>query len=360
MGYKIKYFDKSCDVCGKIFPVHIVRLKKKESDPKFIIRCKECYSLYRSKQSKEQWKNMTDEDYNNICNNMSKGTTKQWENYSDDKKLNVVLKISKMRSEFWKDKDDEYRKEHGRKHSLWWKSLTDEEKKRILNPLHQASIEHFRNLSDDEKKAFSDAGKYFSNLYWENISKEEKYKWIIKQTNGLQRYFNENHFDGNKTEIEFKNIMHINNIKYDFQYFNKLKDPLFDQLFPKNNIIDSSIIKPFHAWDFILYLRNKSILVDIDGSIHDPHQVKNYIIKYHNGKIFNLFDYTLFLDSQRPYQTDGLDAYIIKAYNDKIEDDTIVQNVKTNEEIKFKNFINILSFDNLYEKDKKEIIKSNL
>ena len=61
-------------------------------------------------------------------------------------------------------------------------------------------------------------------------------------------------------------------------------------------------------------------------------------------------------DSQRIFKIpDNLTAYIIKAYNDKIEDETIVQNVKTNECIKFKDFINTLIIDKMPEKEGREI-----
>ena len=53
-------------------------------------------------------------------------------------------------------------------------------------------------------------------------------------------------------------------------------------------------------------------------------------------------DYYKFRDSQRPYQTDGLDAYIIKCYDDNLTDNTPVINIETKESMTFQTFIYII------------------
>ena len=101
-------------------------------------------------------------------------------------------------------------------------------------------------------------------------------------------------------------------------------------------------------------MSDKYILIDIDGSIHKLEQSK-WIV---DG--FDVGGYIQFNDSQRPYQTDGLDAYIIQCYDDKLTNDTKVLHLQTNKEMSYKDFINEIKFLNYSKKEIRKIIKEGL
>lgn len=65
-------------------------------------------------------------------------------------------------------------------------------------------------------------------------------------------------------------------------------------------------------------------------------------------------------DSKRPYQTDGLDAYVVQCYDDKLTNDTPVVNIKTNEKMTMKSFIALMNILNLSNKELKETIKEGI
>lgn len=146
-----------------------------------------------------------------------------------------------------------------------------------------------------------------------------------------------------EVENNFMNLFNSNNIKYEFQYLSKCKHRFFDKAFPNNRVTGETFVDPYHVWDFIIHLRDKDILIDIDDITHIPHPT-DYKVSY-NDKEIKLSDYINFIDSQRILQTDGLDAYIIRCFNDKITDELLVINIQNNTGIKFKDFLNTLIID---------------
>ena len=149
----------------------------------------------------------------------------------------------------------------------------------------------------------------------------------------------------NNNEMNFSKYLEKSNISYEVHYFNKIKYPDFDKLFPVNTSTGSTIISSYHSWDFKVHTLESDVFVDIDGSVHDPKNKTTGI--------------TEFNDSKRPYQTDGLPAYAVLCYDDNLTDDTPVKNIITNEIMSFKQFMALIAFMNMDEKELKdlEIIK---
>ena len=108
-----------------------------------------------------------------------------------------------------------------------------------------------------------------------------------------------------------------------------------------------------------LHLKNtiKMLKRQIDGSIHDPNKI-SHDVTYFDGRKISLSDLIAFNDSQRVYQTDNLNAYVIQCYDDKLTDNTPVVKINTGEIINFKSLIGILTFESMTEREKRKMFKS--
>ena len=339
--------------------------------------------------------NLTPEEEIELNKRYSEAQTLVWANMIEKERIERGIKISEGKLNIPQELKDERRrqnqeryndlpeKEKERRKSMmidWWDNLTDEEyieqcrktsegyhnlSEQDKERLRNQRKEYFKNMSEEEKYLFrhkiSEGKKNMSKIAkdhqnillknnWENLSDEEKDLWMFHNlTSRIQNT------EYTSTELEFVNILNLNKINYEFQWINNIKHPNFDELFPNNPIKNNNYVSPYHLWDFRLNLKQKSILVDIDGSRHNSER-NNYIVTVNNNKIL-LKDHIAFNDSKRPYQTDGLDAYIIKCYNDIINDNTIVYSIKDNKDILFKDFILYLNGLNMNDKEIKEMIK---
>ena len=278
-------------------------------------------SKLHSEANKRRFKNMTKEEYEIYRQHCREG----YENRSEESKLQHKQNSIDM----WKNKTIEEYEETTSKMSKrkkdWWDNLSKEEYIKLCNNIQKGTLKNLNNMSN-----------------------KEIYEWINKKSSS-EKY--------TSTEKEFINILNLNNIEFIPQYTNETIYPDFHKLFPNNPVTESDYTSPYHAWDFKISTLQKDILVDIDGSIHDESKFNNI-----NPKGNQVFDHNkgiLFNDSQRPYQTDNLDAYIIKAYNDIINDNTIVYSIKDNKDILFKDFILYLNGLNMNDKEIKEMIKLN-
>ena len=329
---KVKLICQDCGVEYELSYGRYRRLNKEDGH-----RCKECRYINNAKSASNKYQSLSPED---------------------KKALNA------KRAQYWKDPNNRKKKSEDMSNMI--SNMSPEEKDKWISGMKEYNeslppelqaihlINYYKNLSQEEKDELNKR-RYDPLKKWkEELSESKRYEFMAKQMFGKK----ENSDKYTNTELSFMNILIRNNLKYEFQYVSNTIHKDFSKHFNINPITKCGI-NPFHIWDFKLNLNNKEVLIDIDGSIHDPNKANN-MVTYNNGIQFLLSDYINFNDSQRPYQTDGLDAYIVKAYNDIIDDDTIVQNVKTNECIKFKDFMNIISFDNLSNIDKKDLIKLNL
>ena len=279
-------------------------------------------------RSEKQWEGLSPEEIEERMQPLRKGIKKYWSNISEEEKAIHIKKLTDGQKE-------------------WWNNLSDEEQAYHMKRLHDGYNEWLNSMTEEERNIQINAiAKYASEMT------QEEFNAMM-----LNRYKPDTIIP-NTGEIEFQKHLDSNNIRYTFQFVNKIVDKNFHTIFPVNPVTKGKV-SPYHMWDFIIYLRNKEVLIDIDGSIHDTSKT-NKNVTYNKDQEVELSKLISFNDSKRPYQTDGLDAYIIKAYNDKIEDETIVMNVNTNQEIKFKDFLNILILDSMDENDVKDLIKLSL
>jgi hypothetical protein len=191
----------------------------------------------------------------------------------------------------------------------------------------------------------------------ENLSREEYEALRKKQAEGYNKYLDNLGNDPNKNEQDFMNRLLIEGFKnFKFQCYNLTKDPRFDDIFKIHPIFKSDHINPYHSWDFRISLLQKDIFVDIDGSIHDYDKTQ-YSVMDKQGRIFMMNEYIAFNDSKRPYQTDGLDSYVVKCYDDNLTNKTPVENIITGESITFESFILLLHVWNMTDKEIKDMIK---
>jgi hypothetical protein len=277
----------------------------------------------RINKKKDFWKNTPIEQKELISNKLSATQRNYWDNISDEE----YRKICTIRKNNWKNKDVkqlEYERELHRK--IW------------------------ENKSINDKEKHSAISKINSRKYWDNLSIENYHEQCRLQS---IEFNNIDHgIPIEETEIYFANDLNKYNIKYKYQYSNEIKHKNFDTLFPYNPVLKTDKIDPHHEWDFIIYNKQNTILVDIDGSIHD--KIKTDYFIYKRNKRINLRDYIQFNDSQRPYQTItniddniiDLNAYIVIAYDDNINDDTLVYEIKNDVYMRYEEFLNHIKYLN--------------
>lgn len=340
-----------CSSCGKDIQISWETYRKNKYNVSFC-KCEECNNRYQSKLGTERWKNKSEEE-------------KQI--YSDEYKQR------------WNDKSSEEKKKYSEYGKSLWINLSEEEKHKRISSLQKANKKLLENLSKEElitrmqnlwngrdskfkKETLEEREIRIKNHQdgWNRMSNENKIKCTDARVNGFNKYINNYSYDNfiqdslneaikwnsdlskhlkteTNTEEIFKNILDKYKICNIPQYYNIEIHPNFKQLFPYNPIFDTENISPFHKWDFLIQLiPNHKIFIDVDGSIHDPKQFKYKSIVI-NSKEFD--------DSQRLYQTDNNQAYVILAYNDKIDNKTLVLDLKTGFKFSFNSFIDILLRD---------------
>ena len=379
-------FQIQCESCNKLFMIKkSLFMKRKRKHEKII--CYECIKINTSIKKKNNYTNMSLEEKAKHNKNLLR-----YNDLNEDDKLKFRRRSSKTAQHYWDnitEEEHEKRRNQGRKQ---WENLPEEEKKLHLKRLRTGHRNWYNNLSEEELRKLKKKHSDISTLMWinksqqqkdlelnrlnsdfrkwyDNLSQEELLERKEKQRKARWENLSQEEFDlimykrnlSKKknfapTELEFINILNLNNIEFIPQYTNETIYPDFHKLFPNNPVTNGKFISPYHLWDFRLNLKQKPILVDIDGSIHSNIKT-NYLVTI-NKKSFILSDFIQFNDSQRPYQTDGLDAYIIKCYNDNLYDkDVIVSNVQTNKDMNLNEFITLLNSYNMNDNEIKEMIK---
>lgn len=314
-------------------------------------------SLLLSKRSKEYWKQFSSEERKKLMEPVIEGRQRWWNSLSDEEHKKKIDSMTKKFIEYW-DKRSEEEKDY--KMSLlhsglneWWNSLSNEEKTNRINKLNKGNEKWYQSLSDDEKKLFNDKSIRNLKRYWDEITPEEYKNWYEKRINSYNKYMNKLNDNPNNNESSFMDILKINKINYQWQYYNQTIHSDFDKLFTYNPVTKSDLVSPYHQWDFIIHTNDGDVLVDIDGSIHDILQT-GFEVTNSQGKQFILADYIQFNDSKRPYQTDGLPAYAVLCYDDNITNDTLVVNINTGELMNLKSFISLLDIDEYIRRIKEE------
>lgn len=260
------------------------------------------------------WNLMDEDDHLNHNKKVSDGLKKYWETHPDMKKI-----LSQIQFEYYSDPKNRETASKIRKE--WWNNLTEEQRKHMS----QIQIDNYNNLSEEEKERRRQRGKN----QWNNMTDDQLREWNNKRVHGIS-------INGINLEDKFADYLQLYQLKYERQYSNRNKHPLFDLLFDINPITGSNNVSVHHKWDFVILYDNKKVLIDIDGSIHNVKE--NEIII--NGMDIGL--YTQWLDIKREYCTDDYDAFIVEAYDNDIDKNTMVKCLKDNVEISLEDFLTLL------------------
>ena len=279
----------------------------------------------------QMWKNMSDEDKN-----------KQWEI------------MGKARNAYWND--DAHRKYHSCRARKKWYAQAPEEQARIIAAANKGYATYLENETAEQRAERLKKMSISMKKWWSSLSNEEFDEHIKKYRFGMDKYFKKlNQHNPNQNESVFIGFLEKYLLSFHHEYYSQKKYPNFDELFPENPVRKGIRIHPYHVWDFIIHLKDKDILVDVDGSIHDPESSSN-VVRDSHGNQFVLYDYISFNDSQRLYQTDGMDAYVVECYDNNMTEDSIVRNITSGKTTSLKNFLVDLSWESLSDEDKKEFL----
>lgn len=345
---KIPIFLK-CTVCGRKFPVQFetYMINKDKSD----WRCRACNDAYR--KALYDAKPQSDKDnfvekqkarikkyYQSLENDPEKklknkeNRKKGWEKRREDGTAEHCLEAMKEgRAKWYESLSEEEKLEYwlGREkgRSEWWNSLTKEEQDKHMQAARDGISKYVANLSEEEYIA------HFANLrnankeYWDNMTPEKYIQEKVEFAKNIRKKKDNDptvslSIQSTPTEIEFANMLNIAKINHIMQYPSIEVHPEFRTRFTKNPATGSDLVDPTHLWDFFVKTNKGNVFIDIDGSVHknNPFVISN--------------------DTKRPYQTDGLDAYVIQAYDDTIGPDNTVVNIKTEEQTTVSGLIALL------------------
>lgn len=293
-----------------------------------------------STAQKERWSNLSEEDKLKRVTLLNEGFRRYWDSLSpgeiEDYRIRCrsrfqnmtpdeMKKLSSVHRQWWEAMDEESQRAFSESRKKYYMDLSDEEKLQWK----MRAKDSWDNLHETEKIRINKARALGVQSFWKNITPEQWESWLLAHS-GCNRY-------GPKdTEIEFESKLRCMNKSYEYQYMSQIRHPNFDKCFPSNPYNHDNKSSPYHRWDFIIHSTDKSIVIDIDGSIHRC-PVGKWVV---DG--FDVGGYIQFKDSQRPYQTDGLDAYVILSYNDKLEKSTPVLSINSEQVMIYAQLLSII------------------
>jgi hypothetical protein len=284
-----------------------------------------------SQRRKDLWKKRKEDGSGQfILDAMKEGRAKWWNSLSDEEKEEQILYMESGKTK-------------------WWNSLSPEEKAKHMKHPHWGFSRWFRDLSEEDRKSFLDTLHAGHRQFWENMTTQTYIALSGNIRNGLKDYLdsvsplNSRDVKPTSIEVEFMDLLKQNGIDYTFQYRSNQVHPDFVTLFPRNPVTGVEFVNPYHNWDFILNVNGRNILIDVDGTMHFKESFKR--IHPFTNKTYSVLEYTKFNDSKRPYQTDGIDAYVVECPDDYVHEKCIVSNVKTGEKTTLKSFIATLWYE---------------
>ena len=288
-----------------------------------------------SADRKEAWANDPERKAAH-CERMSQ----RWKDMSDERRRQQIDAMLKGQAAFWADEDN-YKRMAQEARDRWY-AQPPEVQKFVLDALAAGQAKYLASLTEDDLVRIKQKISTSSKRWWDGLSDEEYENKIQLLNDGLSRYLLAQ--DNVANEIDLRNEFNIARLSYDQYWRNETKHPEFDKLFQgKNPVKPEARVMWKHEWDFIVHTLRGNVLVDIDGSIHDN---KN-----------NQSPYRMFNDSQRPYQTDGLPAYIVQCYDNKLKTTTPVLDLVSGATISFHDFMMRLQCMNQSDADVKEMLK---
>lgn len=324
------------------------------------LTCQDCgstfdisYGVYRRRPNDHHWRCQT-------CTNIKRSLI--FANLTDDERLALKEQRSSAAKKVWQNLDaDEYMR-RCKSQQQRWNKLSYSERRYIMQKTHEGSkIYHnlpetkeklrmqnmgrWKNMTSEERQRELSRLNLIRDQYWDSLTDMEKYikmqrMWMKQVKVGPTEYiFND----------KIKDIGLVNGTDYFWSYNTyPYIHPEYYERFGKINPITSEENFPYHEWDFILFpFTDIPILVDIDGSAHNPNMMHFRRCTNHYTERDKI-DYN---DSQRFYQIpDGMGAYIIECWNDRIDPKTTTLNLITGERMMYGNFINIIK--DLFNPDK--------
>ena len=391
-----KKYRVICVDCGIEFEIGKTAYNNHNKNSNLQYRCKSCRCIYYAKLNKIRWLDKSEKERVNFSKKMKdiynqlsekdklihkEKSISYWVNMSDkDKQLYIDYC-----KELWRNRSEEYKIKFisNLRDNLnnWRKNIDIVSKNQIYQKISDKNKQYWSNLSEEERNKRIDLLQYErdkwwstaskdqlidhkikSIKYWESLSQEEREEYRQTKIDEWKNRFNNEYIKiyfntslgkvnsetikNNKSpsELDFINYLNINDLMYNFQYMNYTYPDYFYEIFDKSK-------NPYHVWDFIIHTINGDVLIDIDGSEHFIPEGE-FITKdgIDVGKRIKEND------TKRPYQTDGLDAYIILAYDDTINMNTLVYIIKDNKFIIVKDLLNYLNIMNLSNTEFKKLM----
>lgn len=339
-----KYVTLSCEDCGT--PFQIQRSWFNANKENHIWRCKKCRIEYHkrwyknmspeerlavskrmSDSAKSRWSTMSNDQYTDLCARMSIGSIAYWNDISDAD----YAKRCQIAKHMWDTMSEDSRLNHrmgiSKSQKNRWSTMSSDDYSHMCHVLSKVAKSYWDNISDDELQKRRLDMSIRSKEYWDTMDEAEFERWKYNQSHGFADYLNTLGLYPNRNEQSFIKLLNDAGIKeWTYQHINNTIDPEFSVKYPFNCFMNTPRVNPYHRWDFSIKIPNWNILIDVDGSIHDPDKT-NYMVTYENGSKFKLYEYIQFKDSQRIYQRDGNPAFIIECHDDQLTDECRVISV---------------------------------
>jgi hypothetical protein len=358
----ISLVDVICKNCGCEFKIEKeIYMKRKSNGRKsFIFTCKECKSKIakiNSLKALDKIQSMSSEERMELIKKKSEGLKAYHMNMSDESKNRRSRNLSIGLTRYQKNLSEEQKSQRSKNIRNALANMSNEDK---INKANKTSVNmkrYMAELTKEKKEERYSKSSQSHKKYWSSLTPEEIYE-RMKPLLDAQT-------DIGPTEYDFHSLLKLNGFIEGINYSRRFDSypyihPEYYNHFTDINPITKYQTYPYKNWDFIIYTKEKNILVDIDGSIHDPNKTTGSVINK-NGVKFNIYENIKYYEMKRVYQIpNNMDAYAVLAYDDTINDNTPVINIKSNEIILFESFMDIIQWMNLSKKDKRLIINDVL
>lgn len=316
-----------CQDCGENFQLTFGRYRR--CSPYTFWRCKKCQNIHR----KVQFANLNDKQRQQLHDQRVMSAKKTWKELTVDEYMRRCISQQER-----------------------WSKLPKEEKDRLLRNMREAQLEYARSpetkaalaqrnrehwsmLSEEERKKELERLNWIRDNYWNSLSEEEQflkmYKMWSANTGGI-----------GPTEYIFNDALISMGMKNGKDYYWSYNtypfiDHRFYDVFGKINSITGEDNIPYHSWDFIIFPGSDNPwLIDIDGSVHDPH----YMHFKRNGNDYTDRQKIDYNDAKREYQIpDGMTPIIIQAWKNKLDDNVPVVNLTNKVRFSYIRLVNLIN-----------------
>ena len=310
MPYAVKRITTTCVKCESEFNIesqtYRARIRRGSDN-----LCKKCQSTYISEMKKSDYNSLSD-DIKLLRNRNLQLKRKDWFNaLSMDQRVELLKPM--MQGQQKHNADPNTKELLARRNRNRWKNMTDVEKSKELERLNKIRHDYWNSLTPDSQ--------------YNKMSKLWTAASMIGPTESI-------------FEKDLRSIGMEPFIDYHWGYNTyPYEHPEFKKIFGIYNPVTSELNFPYKEWDFILYLKNRRVIVDIDGSSHSP----NTMLFYRRGNDYTermKIDYN---DSKRPYQIpDNHKAFIIKVYDDNLTNDIKVLDMRDESVMTYGDFLSMI------------------